>query len=491
MKKINNYIQFVLFVGIVASLALTGCRKDKIHEGSDVKLTFSGDIRNGELITFDTVFTTIGSVTRVLKVLNPYKNPIKTDISLLGGNISSFNVNVDGVSGTSFKDVEIRGKDSIFIFIKVNLNQNAQNMPMVIVDTLAFFTNGNRQNVELVACGEDAIFITPTHSLVDDNGRITMRFSIVAEEGKHVTWTKNKPYVIYGYALIDSDAKLTIEAGTRIYLHKGAGIWVFIDGCIHVNGTKEDSVVFQGDRRSEAYERDFAQWDKVWICEGKNDNIINYAVIKNAFIGIQAEILDENLGNKLILTNTEIRNSQLYNFLGRGYTVEAYNNVFSNSVNFCVALHAVKQGGNYTFINNTIYNQYFSVRTTPAVLFSNYYLDIVNNTLYISDFKGRFINNIVYGNKDNELDCAITKDANFELYVENCLIKTKQNVLDKFTTYSNIILNEDPSFEDYKKYDFRLQGDSPCKRAGKTTTEVKQDITGTTRNNPPSIGAYE
>ena len=161
MKNKNKYIQFILFVGITASVVFTGCRKEPIYTGDDAQLQFSGDIRNGELITFDTVFTTIGSVTRVLKVLNPHKNTIKTDISLLGGNVSNFSVNVDGVSGTAFKDVEIRGKDSIFIFVKVNLNPNAQNSPMVIADTLAFFTNGNRQNVELVACGEDAIFIVP------------------------------------------------------------------------------------------------------------------------------------------------------------------------------------------------------------------------------------------------------------------------------------------------------------------------------------------
>jgi len=481
MKNKNNYIRVIFLVGIAASLALTGCRKDKIDESSNVQLKFSGDIRNGELITFDTVFTTIGSVTRVLKVLNPHKNTIKTDISLLGGNVSYYSVNVDGVSGTSFKDVEIRGKDSIFIFVKVNLNPNAQNTPMVVADTLVFFTNGNRQNVELVACGEDAIFIVPNSKWYN------IPYYIVAEEGKHVTWTKDKPYVIYGYAVIDSVAKLTIEVGTRIYLHKGAGIWVYPDGCIHVNGTKDEPVVFQGDRRSEAYERDFAQWDRIWICEGRQDNIINYAIIKNATVGIQAEILMQDFGNKLILTNTEIRCSDICNFLGRGYIVEAYNNIFSNSTKRCVSL---QQGGNYTFINNTIYNQYRFSRTEPAVYFSNYYMPNLT-TIYMGSFQCRFINNLVYGNISKELDCSIIKDVNFELYVENCLIRTVDSILKKFTTYSDIILNKDPSVENANEYDFRLKGDSPCKGAGKSTYQVQQDITGTTRGNPPSIGAYE
>jgi len=487
MKNKNRHIRLVIFAGIAAGIVFAGCRKDQIYKGDNAQLQFSGDIRNGGLITFDTVFTTIGSVTRVLRVLNPYKNTIKTDISLLGGNVSYYSINVDGISGTSFKDVEIRGKDSIFIFVKVNLNPNAQNSPMVVADTLVFFTNGNRQNVELVACGEDAIFIVPNRVITDDTGKIIMRYNIVAEEGKQVTWTKDKPYVIYGCAVIDSVAKLTIEAGTRIYLHKKAMIWVYPEGCIHVNGTKDEPVVFQGDRRSEAYERDYAQWDRIWICEGKNDNIINYAVIKNANVGIQAEIFEKDMGNKLILTNTEIRCSEIYNFLGRGYTVEAYNNIFSNSATRCVSL---QQGGNYTFINNTIYNQYFTVRTEPAVFFSNYYMPDIT-TIFMGNFQCSFINNIVYGNITNELGCSITKDADFKLYVENCLIKTDQKALENFTTYSNLILNKDPSVENFKDYNFRLKSDSPCKGAGKATTQVQQDITGATRSNPPSIGAYE
>jgi hypothetical protein len=481
MKNRNFYIQFTFFAGIAAGVAFMGCRKDQIYTGNDAQLEFSGDINESGLVTFDTVFTTIGSVTRVLKVLNPYKNTIKTDISLLGGNVSSYSVNVDGVSDVAFKDVEIRGKDSIFIFIKVNLNPNAQNSPMIIADTLVFFTNGNRQDVELVACGEDAIFIIP------DFKWYNMPCKVVAKEGEHVTWTKDKPIVIYGYAVIDSTAKLTIEAGTRIYLHKGAGMWVYMGSCIHVNGTKEEPVVFQGDRRSEAYERDFAQWDRIWICEGENDNIINYAIIKNALVGIQAEIYEKGMGNKLILTNTEIRCSELHNFLGRSYIVEAYNNIFSNSAKVCVSL---QQGGNYTFINNTIYNQYRTSRTMPAVFFSNYYMPDLT-TIIKGSFQCRFINNIVYGSMSKELDCSIIKDVNFELYVENCLIRTPDSILNKFTTYSDIILNKNPSVEDYEKYDFRLKGDSPCKGKGRSTSQVLQDITGATRNNPPSIGAYE
>ena len=474
MKNTNKNIRYILFAGIAAGMLLVSCRKDTVYTG-DVQLQFSDS-----LITFDTVFTTIGSVTRILKVINPHKNTVKTDISLLAGNMSCFSVNVDGEAGTVFKDVEIRGKDSIFIFIKVNLNQNLQNMPMVITDTLVFITNGNRQDMELVACGEDANFILP-NTRIEDNDGDTIHCNIIAKYGETITWTNNKAYVIYGHVVIDSNAKWIIDAGTKIYVHKNGGIWIKPSGCIHVNGTKDNPVVFQGDKRSEAYERDFAQWDGIWISESEKDMIINHAVIKHAIIGIRAEISKENRGNKLMLTNTEIRCTEMYGFLGKGYTVEAHNNVFSNSAKSCVAL---VQGGTYTFINNTIYNQYLSMRTDPAVLLSN---------MKTNNFQGIFTNNIVYGNLNRELVCSINSNASFMLHVENCLIKTEQSVVDKFNTNFNNILNEDPKLEDVVKYNFSLKSDSPCKGKGKTTSipQVQQDITETVRNNPPSIGAYE
>ena len=467
---------FIIKVALLAGLlAVAGCQKNKIYDGENAQLHFSE-----EIMTFDTVFTTIGSITKILKVNNPYKNTVKTDIALISGGNSYFSVNVDGVFGTVFKDVEIRGKDSIFIFVKVNINPNNQNMPIFISDTLAFSTNGNRQNVELRAFGEDANFILPDTKIEDSDGD-TISCKIIAKAGETITWTNTKPYVIYGYAVISPNAKLIIDAGTQIYVHKNGGILVSPEGCINVNGTKEAPIVFQGDRKP-PLEYDNAQWCGIWISEGRTDNIINYAVIKNAIIGIRAESSKENMGNKLLLTNTEIRCSQHIGFMGKNYNVQAYNNIFSISENYCVSL----SGGSYTFIHNTVYNQYFSRKMIPSVKFSN----------DTTDFTCFFVNNIVYGNFDKELQCSSNSNARFELFIENCLIKTEKSILDNYSIYSDVIFNQNPSFKDVKnanvlKYDFSLNDDSPCKRAGKTIVEVPIDIVGTTRNNPPSIGAYE
>mgnify|MGYP000855933221 FL=1 len=465
--------RFVSYLFLFSAIAFTSCNKLNIYDKKDAKLKFSSSI-----ITFDTIFTSVSSITKRLVVYNPYSGDINTDIYLLGDNNSYFSLNINGVAARKLTDVEIPAKDSIFIFVKVIINPNQQNTPMLLTDTIRFFTNGNTQNVELLAYGQDANFIVPNRSLGN------LSYFIVAGEGEEVTWTKEKPYVIYGYAVVDSVGKLNIEAGTKIYVHKKGGLWIYKGGCLHVNGTQDEPVVFQGDRLEDFFQDDYEQWDRIWINEGSQDNIINYAVIKNAFIGIQAEILDKDMGNKLILTNSIIKKSAGMGFLAKNYTVEAYNNIIANCGQHCIAL---TQGGTYTFIHNTIYNAYsLGTRATPSVFFSNYY--IVNNVMYLSDFHCDFINNIVWGTNKREFNCDYDKSALFQANISHCAFKSDTS----FPTYfTSMLLNKDPLFEKVADYDFQLQAASPCKGAGKSNTGVLFDIKGNSRNAPPSIGAYE
>jgi hypothetical protein len=68
------------FTGIwilAAVLCIIACRRDDYYENNDVKLRFSVDT-----LRFDTVFTTLGSATRWVKVYNPKDQPVLIDISL-------------------------------------------------------------------------------------------------------------------------------------------------------------------------------------------------------------------------------------------------------------------------------------------------------------------------------------------------------------------------------------------------------------------------
>src|SRR5690606_6010106 len=132
--------------------------------------------------------------------------------------------------------------------------------------------------------------------------------------GSTTTWTKDKPIVIYGYAVVDEFTKLVIEAGTNIYLHEGSGLWVYQNASIEVNGTLEEPVVFQGDRLEQFYQDQPGQWDRIWINEGSDDNIFTHTIIKNSFIGIQAETLPFGGNNNTTSSNKlKLENCRIYN----------------------------------------------------------------------------------------------------------------------------------------------------------------------------------
>ena len=106
----------VLIYTIILLIAFCGnaCRKPVLDD--NIKLRFSQSS-----ITFDTVFTTLGSTTRYFTVYNPSEKDITVAVYLAGGNTSSFSINVNGVAGNQQHDVLIPAKDSIFVFAKVTI----------------------------------------------------------------------------------------------------------------------------------------------------------------------------------------------------------------------------------------------------------------------------------------------------------------------------------------------------------------------------------
>ena len=137
---------------LVATL-LTGCIDDDFTTSPSHVLAFSTDT-----VAFDTVFTTIGTSTRSFRIYNPNKKSLNiSSIKLADAEHSGFHINVDGMSGDYFTDVEIRGKDSLYVFVEANIDPTNQDNPIFIVDSIVFLTNGVQQDVKLTAYGQDVI----------------------------------------------------------------------------------------------------------------------------------------------------------------------------------------------------------------------------------------------------------------------------------------------------------------------------------------------
>ncbi|MDD2633854.1 MAG: hypothetical protein PHH42_15445, partial [Bacteroidales bacterium] len=203
---IRRIIPILISFSLALLLVLSACRKDDtINKSPSVRLEFSSDT-----LIFDTVFTSIGSITEQIRVRNTSDEKINISrIKLARGAESRYSINVNGMAGNDFQNIEIRGNDSIYIFAKVTINPNDATAPFVITDSIVFDINGNQQDVDLVAWGQNA------HYILWDTDRPNLpRYKIVAGEGIDTTWTNELPIVVYGYAVVDSTGSLTINAGT-------------------------------------------------------------------------------------------------------------------------------------------------------------------------------------------------------------------------------------------------------------------------------------
>ncbi|PKP13904.1 MAG: hypothetical protein CVU08_03130, partial [Bacteroidetes bacterium HGW-Bacteroidetes-3] len=206
---------------------------------SSGKLTFSKDT-----VYLDTVFTNIGSSTYNLKVYNKSNKNISIPSIALGRGESSFyRLNVDGIPGKIFENVEILAKDSLFIFIETTINYSQVTNP-IYTDEIVFDNGENLQDVKLVTLVKDAYFLFPSK---DANGfieTISVGKTIDGEDLKvngfyldgNTTFTNEKPYVIYGYCAVPSTKTLTIEAGAKIHFHANSGLVVSKNATLIVNG---------------------------------------------------------------------------------------------------------------------------------------------------------------------------------------------------------------------------------------------------------------
>ncbi len=489
----------ILFIGCLAALLLPSCRKDQpVNSSSSAKINFSVST-----VYFDTVFTSVGSVTRRFKIYNPNNEKvILSRISLLHGSGSLFRMNVDGTPGKSISSIEIGPKDSLFVFVEVTINPSPGATPFIVSDSILFNWNGNTKAIGLVAWGQNAYYIMPDH--FPANGPA---YKIVAREGHDTTFNVDKPIVVYGFAVVDSVGILRIPAGGRIYFHPGAGLRVYRGGTLKVNenGTAADSVVFQGDRLDYDYREIPGQWDRIWINEGSVNNVINHAIIKNGFIGIQAEVLPShydgtidqaafNTPNKLTLNNTIIRNMTGAGILARAFNITGGNDVVANCGQFCAAL---TEGGTYKFTQCTFGDYYlYANRQTPAVLINNY-LAQDNIVLESFDIQATFNNSILYGSLENEvgLDKSPFGSNAFAYTFDHCLLRidpatnvSTSNFIGVKTNSQNAVFN-DPVHGDFTLAEFSdaLQAGSPTV-IGTYTTDIK----GKPRTlGNPDLGAYQ
>lgn len=467
MKKLIYILPFVLLAW--GSTFLSSCKKDILF--STDSLTFSADT-----VLFDTVFTTIGSTTKRLKIYNEANKPVKVSkIQLEGGNNSPYRVNLDGISGVTFKNVTIPANDSLFMFVEVTLGENNINDPLVIEDRLIFETNGNEQTVQLAAWGQDAHFYY--------------------DEFVSGIWTDDKPHVIYNLAVVDSLQNLTITAGARIYAHKQSILYINY-GSLNVEGTYDNKVVFQGDRLEPFYKDVKGQWHGIYFNHALSSTIDN-AVIKNGTAGVH--IFGDHSSNSdytVKVTNTEIYNNAnygIFNYAG-GRVYGENLNIHNNGAYAFFLL----ENGDYQF-KHSQFLSYGADGNQPAIAIKNYYTHEDGITYIGNVNEGKIYNSIIYGGGEYQIGMdTLTENGMVTIHTDyaNNFIKQK-DASNEDVGFTDNIWNQNPQFEANEDGDgvdkkYKISSSSGCKDAGSSAYAVPNDIEGNSRNMAnPDIGAYE
>lgn len=475
-------MKYILYFALIVAL-INSCRKDDEFTSSPVTLNFSTDTLN-----FDTIFSLrdsgkIGlpkSITLQVKVINPSENAVKTNISLEGNQYGVYKLNADGLPGNgisqSINDVEIRGKDSIYIFVQAYINQNNQNTPFVVYDKILFNTNGKLQNVNLVSWGQDAHFL---------------RDSVLAENTT-ITWNDDKPYVIYNSVLVPSTSTLKLNPGVKIYSHVGSSF--FVNGTLNINGSTDNPVVLQGDRLDDDYKEVPGQWQGIHLLSQSKDNIIKGAIIKNGFIGVRVDSLSANGNPKLRMTQTIVQDMSAVGVLCYTAQVKLDNNVVSHCGQYSFI---GEYGGDYELTFNTFAGVGGSqARRNASVVLSNTPYKDQNNVVTKFSLSYNLRNNIIWGTNEDEIDFVRDETGIFGSRkiaynnIRSTLFRTELTA--NTADISNNQLDFDPLFADFNKKNFRLKAGSPCIGAGLFINTFQVDVTNKFRNNPnTSIGAYE
>jgi len=464
-----------ILVLILASFFTVSCEKENISNDSSLKLSFSADS-----MLFDTVFTTIGSATRSFRVYNNNSSDvIISSIRLAGSSNSPFRMNVDGEPTLVARNVILRSNDSLYVFVEVTIDPTLQNAPLFIPDSIIFETNGNIQDVKLLAWGQDVNLL---------NSHVVTGVT---------TFSSEKPYLIYNNLFVHPDAELVIQPGARLHFHNRS--YLIVHGSLKVNGDPLDPVIFEGDRLEEFYRDKAGQWGGVYMSPLSKNNQINWAEIRNAIIGVQIDTFSIPNVPALTINSTRIENMSSAALLAQGSIVEAGNCLFANAGQLVVVL---RYGGRYRFFHCTIANfwsQYIH-RKGPSLRLNNYYISETGKLITRDIEEAYFGNCIIYGSRTSEVEIdniynGQPVDALMNYQFENSSLKVDPAVDVSDPNYFKNIILENPKFKDPFKDNYELDTLSPAKDYGllEIALQFPFDLNGNNRllDDGPDLGAFE
>lgn len=465
----NSMRSLLLTLVALIGLTVTSCIDDDFSTSSTDVLTFSTDT-----LSFDTVFTDLGTPTARLKVYNRAKKSINISSISMREATSCFSMNVDGQSGRDFHDVEIRGGDSIFIFVECKLPTSAQNKPQLTEDAIVFLTNGVTQQVQLEAWGQNV------HRLRGQTLRQDTRL------------TAEIPYIVFDSLVVDPGVTLTVEPGAQLLFHDKAELVVY--GTLNAVGERGKMIDMRGDRLDNvlpdvAYDIMAGQWHGIYIAPESYGNRLEFVDMRSTVAGLQLDSCADASRSKLYMLNSWLHNSQNSVLTANNAKLEAYGCCFSEAASHVVAF----SGGDLTFDQCTFANNYLFAVPYASIVGLYHCLPVENDPDTRPLMKAEFRNSIIYGMGGELNEGDLTGSQVFFRYV---LLGSEGQNDDNFL---NCIWGEDPLFytvrEDYI-FNYRVRPDSPAIKAGNAAFVqpfFQYDMYGVNRlgAGAPTLGAFQ
>jgi hypothetical protein len=474
MKHSKQNIFSLRFLGslliTISCLLLSSCQKDSFITSQNAQLSTSVDS-----LKYDTVFTSVGSITQSFKInnLNNQKLLLST-VKLMTGTASAFKININGSAVDEANNIEIAANDSIYVFVTIHVNPTLSNLPFIVRDSIMITYNGNTHFVQLQAYGQNANFL---------------KSRVIKGD---VNWSSQLPYVLLGSLHIEAGATLTIDSGCKIYSHADAPI--IVDGTLIINGTKEKKVIFSGDRLDADYKSLPASWPGIYFRESSKNNVLTYVVVKNAYQAVVAEKPSVNGNPKLVLHQCIIDNAYDAGLLCVNSSVDADNCLITN----CGTNIGLTYGGNYHLTNSTVaaYSTSYSTHKKPVLTVTDY--ATLNGATLSADLNAVFRNCIFWSENssvDNEVITDKQGSGTFNVLFDHCLYKAKDDPLN--STINEAVKNQDPLFDavDASKqlFDFHVNNSTaPGIDKGIGGTGFVKDLDDNNRSvGLPDIGCYE
>lgn len=459
---------YYLITSLLLLVIISSCKKDTFITSPDAKISTSIDS-----LKYDTVFTSIGSVTQSFKINNNNDQKLLlTNVKVMGGTASAFKININGNAAQELSNIELAANDSMYVFVSVHINPNLQNLPFIVKDSIQISFNGNTRFVQLEAYGQNANFLR--NKLIDVN----------------TTWNNRLPYVILDRLQIDTNITLTLDPGCKVYCHADAPI--LVDGTLIVNGTKDLPVIFRGDRVDEEYKDLPASWPGIYFRETSKSSELTFTEVRNAYQAIVAENPASNLFPKVTLHQCTIDNAYDAGLLCVNSSLYADNSLISN----CGNNINIILGGNYNLTNCTVaaYSTFISHKN-PVLSANNFAM--FDGAAVTTPLEANFENCIFWGDEgllENEVQIARQGTDPFNVTFNKCLYRAATDP--SAATITDCIRNQNPMFDSVnvskRIFDFHISNDAAPGINYGTGTVFPADLDGNNRNNGlPDLGCYE